>query len=67
LGEAADPVELFLIDDCEDVLLATVAEKASVTYKAPAKDWNMIGGIENPDTDAIQLEDDGKSFFYQLL
>ncbi|XP_064649332.1 DNA (cytosine-5)-methyltransferase PliMCI-like isoform X1 [Lineus longissimus] len=66
LGEAADPLEVFLMDDCEDVLLATVANKATIIYKAPAKDWSKLGGIENPDFDSVQLEDDGHSFFYQF-
>ena len=43
LGEASDPVELFLIDDCQDTQLSFCVSKVSVTYKKPTDNWFMEG------------------------
>uniref|UniRef100_A0A4W4H127 DNA (cytosine-5)-methyltransferase 1 n=1 Tax=Electrophorus electricus TaxID=8005 RepID=A0A4W4H127_ELEEL len=63
LGESSDPLELFLVDECEDMQLSFVHGKVNVLYKAPSDDWFMEGGL---DDDMKVIEDDGKSFFYQL-
>eukprot|EP00057_Strongylocentrotus_purpuratus_P012708 XP_011667182.1 PREDICTED: DNA (cytosine-5)-methyltransferase PliMCI isoform X1 [Strongylocentrotus purpuratus] len=65
LGEASDPLELFPIDECQDTYLASVNDNCSVIYKAPSPDWSMLGGIDDPETDHVIKEDDGKTFFYQ--
>uniref|UniRef100_A0A8C2IQ98 DNA (cytosine-5-)-methyltransferase 1 n=1 Tax=Cyprinus carpio TaxID=7962 RepID=A0A8C2IQ98_CYPCA len=64
LGESSDPLELFLVDECEDMQLSFVHGKVNVLYKAPSENWFMEGGM---DDDIKVIEDDGKSFFYQLL
>lgn len=65
MGEASDPLELFPIDECQDTYLASVNDNCSVIYKAPSPDWSMLGGIDDPETDHVIKEDDGKTFFYQ--
>uniref|UniRef100_A0A3Q1C2H1 DNA (cytosine-5)-methyltransferase n=1 Tax=Amphiprion ocellaris TaxID=80972 RepID=A0A3Q1C2H1_AMPOC len=63
LGESSDPLELVIVDECEDMLLNYVQGKVNVMYKAPSNNWFMEGGI---DVDIKVIEDDGKSFFYQF-
>lgn len=41
LGESSDPLELVLVDECEDMQLTYVAGKVDIMYKAPANDWFM--------------------------
>lgn len=41
LGESSDPLELFLVDECEDMQLSFVHGKVNVLYKAPSEDWFM--------------------------
>lgn len=65
LGETSDVSELFLIDDCEDKHLFTIAEKCTVTHKKPDPDWFMKGGLDDLDAEAMMEEDDGNHFFYQ--
>uniref|UniRef100_A0AAY4B461 DNA (cytosine-5)-methyltransferase n=1 Tax=Denticeps clupeoides TaxID=299321 RepID=A0AAY4B461_9TELE len=63
LGESSDPLEIFLVDECEDMPLSYIHGKVNVLYKAPSENWFMEGGV---DDDMKVIEDDGKSFFYQL-
>uniref|UniRef100_A0A8B9R729 DNA (cytosine-5)-methyltransferase n=1 Tax=Astyanax mexicanus TaxID=7994 RepID=A0A8B9R729_ASTMX len=63
LGESSDPLELFLVDECEDMQLSFVHEKVNVLYKTPSDNWFMEGGLID---DIKVIDDDGKSFFYQL-
>uniref|UniRef100_W5MKZ4 DNA (cytosine-5)-methyltransferase n=1 Tax=Lepisosteus oculatus TaxID=7918 RepID=W5MKZ4_LEPOC len=63
LGESSDPLELFLVDECEDMQLSYVKGKVNVMYKAPSNNWFMEGGM---DSEIKVIDDDGKSFFYQL-
>uniref|UniRef100_S4RAY1 DNA (cytosine-5-)-methyltransferase 1 n=1 Tax=Petromyzon marinus TaxID=7757 RepID=S4RAY1_PETMA len=65
LGETSDPLELFLVDECEDMLLSYVYGKVSVTYKAPSPNWFMEGGMETEE-EKTSKDDEEKSFFYQL-
>lgn len=65
LGETSDPLELFTIDECQDTYLASVNAKCTVIYKAPSPDWFMLGGIDDPESDLVIENDDGKTFFYQ--
>lgn len=41
LGESSDPLELFLVEDCEDMQLSYVEGKVNVMYKAPSDSWFM--------------------------
>lgn len=41
LGECSDPLELVLVDECEDMHLSYVQGKVNVTYKAPSNNWFM--------------------------
>uniref|UniRef100_A0A3P8WZJ4 DNA (cytosine-5)-methyltransferase n=1 Tax=Cynoglossus semilaevis TaxID=244447 RepID=A0A3P8WZJ4_CYNSE len=63
LGKSADPLELVIVDDCEDMQLNYVQGKVDVMYKSPSNNWSMEGGT---DSDVNIIEDDGKSFFYQF-
>ena len=65
LGETADPVELFVIDQCEDFDLSAVMRKATVTQKIIPDNWANLGGLEvSHENDIV---DDGKTFFFQHL
>ncbi|XP_023289399.1 DNA (cytosine-5)-methyltransferase 1 [Orussus abietinus] len=66
LGETSDPTELFLIDECDDLVLTSIKTKATVTLREPASDWAELG---NQDTslDTEASEADGKAFFYQKM
>ena len=41
LGESSDPLELVLVDECEDMQLSYVAGKVNVMYRAPSDNWAM--------------------------
>uniref|UniRef100_A0A8C7CI06 DNA (cytosine-5)-methyltransferase n=1 Tax=Oncorhynchus kisutch TaxID=8019 RepID=A0A8C7CI06_ONCKI len=64
LGESSDPLELFLVEDCEDMQLSYIEGKVNVMYKAPSDNWFMEGGMVE-DIKVID-DDNGKNFFYQL-
>ncbi|KAJ8798184.1 hypothetical protein J1605_016817 [Eschrichtius robustus] len=63
LGATSDPLELFLVDECEDMQLSYIHSKVQVVYKAPSENWALEGGV---DPEALMSEDDGKTYFYQL-
>ncbi|XP_051011932.1 LOW QUALITY PROTEIN: DNA (cytosine-5)-methyltransferase 1 [Acomys russatus] len=65
LGATSDPLELFLVGECEDMQLSYIHSKVKVIYKAPSKTWAMEGGLD-PETVLPGAEDDGKTYFYQL-
>nr|CAH7742222.1 unnamed protein product [Callosobruchus chinensis] len=61
LGETSDPRELFLVDDCDDLPLGSIIQKAQVECRKRPENWSEIGGdFSLPES----LEDDGKTFFY---
>lgn len=41
LGESSDPLELVVVDECEDMLLNYVQGKVNIIYKAPTNNWFM--------------------------
>ena len=63
LGETSDPLELFLVDDCEDSDLQYTISKVKVMEKPVPSNWFMLGGEE----EAMRpfAEDDGKTYYYQ--
>nr|6X9I_A Chain A, DNA (cytosine-5)-methyltransferase 1 [Homo sapiens]6X9J_A Chain A, DNA (cytosine-5)-methyltransferase 1 [Homo sapiens]6X9K_A Chain A, DNA (cytosine-5)-methyltransferase 1 [Homo sapiens]7SFC_A Chain A, DNA (cytosine-5)-methyltransferase 1 [Homo sapiens]7SFD_A Chain A, DNA (cytosine-5)-methyltransferase 1 [Homo sapiens]7SFE_A Chain A, DNA (cytosine-5)-methyltransferase 1 [Homo sapiens]7SFF_A Chain A, DNA (cytosine-5)-methyltransferase 1 [Homo sapiens]7SFG_A Chain A, DNA (cytosine-5 len=63
LGATSDPLELFLVDECEDMQLSYIHSKVKVIYKAPSENWAMEGGM---DPESLLEGDDGKTYFYQL-
>ncbi|NWI18500.1 DNMT1 methyltransferase, partial [Crypturellus soui] len=63
LGATSDPLELFLVDECEDMQLSYIHGKVRVIYKAPSENWAMEGGL---DTEIKMVEDDGRTYFYQM-
>nr|KAF6297485.1 DNA methyltransferase 1 [Pipistrellus kuhlii] len=63
LGATSDPLELFLVDECEDMQLSYIHSKVTVVYKAPSENWAMEGGM---DPETLMEEDNGKTYFYQL-
>ncbi|PBC25685.1 DNA (cytosine-5)-methyltransferase PliMCI [Apis cerana cerana] len=64
LGETSDSLELFLLDECDNVPFASVKSKATVIYKTNPKNWNELGNADILPEDEIQNKD-GKTFFYQ--
>uniref|UniRef100_A0A8C6W4E4 DNA (cytosine-5)-methyltransferase n=1 Tax=Nannospalax galili TaxID=1026970 RepID=A0A8C6W4E4_NANGA len=65
LGATSDPLELFLVGECEDMQLSYIHSKVKVVYKAPSENWAMEGGMD-PEAMLPTAEDDGKTYFYQL-
>uniref|UniRef100_A0A8C3GW16 DNA (cytosine-5)-methyltransferase n=1 Tax=Corvus moneduloides TaxID=1196302 RepID=A0A8C3GW16_CORMO len=63
LGATSDPLELFLVDECEDMQLSYIHGKVNVIYKAPSDNWSMEGGL---DMEIKMVEDDGRTYFYQM-
>uniref|UniRef100_A0A8D1LYB3 DNA (cytosine-5)-methyltransferase n=1 Tax=Sus scrofa TaxID=9823 RepID=A0A8D1LYB3_PIG len=63
LGATSDPLELFLVDECEDMQLSYIHSKVKVIYKPPSENWALEGGM---DPEALMSKDDGKTYFYQL-
>lgn len=43
LGETSDPLELFLLNECDNVPFTSIKSKAIVIYKTCPKDWNKLG------------------------
>lgn len=43
LGKTADPLEVFLSDDCEDVPFKCVNSKATVIHKKTLENWSELG------------------------
>ena len=66
LGETSDTRELFTIDDCEDIPLASVTKKVRVVLHKPSPNWSMLGGIPNPEDLYPLAADDTDSFYTQL-
>ncbi|CAL1530549.1 unnamed protein product [Lymnaea stagnalis] len=65
LGEASDPLELFMVDECDNSDLVALHNKVTIIHKTIPVDWSMKGGIDNPDEDNVVKDDDGKTFYYQ--
>ncbi|XP_067140282.1 DNA (cytosine-5)-methyltransferase 1-like [Centruroides vittatus] len=64
LGETSDPLEVFVICECDDSHLSSVVSKCKVIYQTPDKNWFLNGGNEEINTDLCNSEDE-KTFFYQ--
>ncbi|KAL2747796.1 DNA (cytosine-5)-methyltransferase PliMCI isoform X1 [Vespula maculifrons] len=64
LGETSDPLELFALDECDNIPFTSIKCKATVIYKQKPTDWSELGNsdraLENEVKDEI-----GKTFFYQ--
>lgn len=43
LGETSDPLELFLLDECDNVPFTSVKSKATVIYKSSPENWGELG------------------------
>ncbi|XP_006987092.3 DNA (cytosine-5)-methyltransferase 1 isoform X3 [Peromyscus maniculatus bairdii] len=65
LGATSDPLELFLVGECENMQLSYIHSKVKVVYRAPSENWAMEGGMD-PESMLPGAEDDGKTYFYQL-
>ncbi|XP_078007936.1 DNA (cytosine-5)-methyltransferase 1-like [Phascolarctos cinereus] len=63
LGATSDPLELFLVDECEDMQLSYIHSKVNVFYKAPSENWSMEGGSN---IELKIVEDNGRNYFYQM-
>ncbi|KZC09572.1 PREDICTED: DNA (cytosine-5)-methyltransferase PliMCI-like [Dufourea novaeangliae] len=64
LGETSDPLELFVLDECDNVPFTSVKSKATVIYKASPKNWSELGNADLLPEDKIQNKD-GRTYFYQ--
>ncbi|XP_066253971.1 DNA (cytosine-5)-methyltransferase PliMCI-like [Euwallacea similis] len=61
LSGTADPRELFLVNNCEDLPLGSLIRKANVEYIKTPDNWSELGGTANP---IPHLEDDGENFYF---
>lgn len=43
LGETSDPLELFALDECDNVQFTSIKCKATVIYKQKPMDWSELG------------------------
>lgn len=48
LGATSDPLELFLVDECEDMQLSYIHSKVQVVYKAPSENWALEVSARSP-------------------
>ncbi|XP_043275334.1 DNA (cytosine-5)-methyltransferase PliMCI-like isoform X4 [Venturia canescens] len=64
LGETSDPMELFLIDECDDVPLISISSKCKVIRHDIPENWAELGNTEYSMENEIK-DQDGKTFFYQ--
>ncbi|XP_076172771.1 DNA (cytosine-5)-methyltransferase PliMCI [Ptiloglossa arizonensis] len=64
LGETSDPLELFLLDECDNVPFTSVKSKATVIFKSSSQNWSQLGNADLLPEDEIQ-NINGKTFFYQ--
>ena len=48
LGATSDPLELFLVDECEDMQLSYIHSKVQVIYKAPSENWALEVSARSP-------------------
>ncbi|XP_030756300.1 DNA (cytosine-5)-methyltransferase 1-like [Sitophilus oryzae] len=62
LTGTADPRELFLVDNCEDLPLGSILRKANVEYRGVPENWCELGGLHNSEP---QLDDDGENFYFR--
>ncbi|KAL1490162.1 hypothetical protein ABEB36_012901 [Hypothenemus hampei] len=61
LSGTAEPRELFLVDNCDDLPLGSIIKKATVEYIKPPENWTELGGNSEP---IVKLEDDGEHFYF---
>ncbi|XP_025835356.1 DNA (cytosine-5)-methyltransferase PliMCI-like, partial [Agrilus planipennis] len=60
LGETADPSEVFVVYECDNIPLGTIIRKAVVEIKKPPDNWALNGGLDDLPPHS---EDDGETFF----
>ena len=58
-------MELFLVDDCEDIPLGAVLGVVKVERRLPPSDWAEQGGVEIEGGGEEEEEENGSHFFYQ--
>ncbi|XP_006898898.1 PREDICTED: DNA (cytosine-5)-methyltransferase 1 [Elephantulus edwardii] len=63
LGATSDPLELFLVDECENLQMPYINEKVTVVYIPPPENWALEGG---QDPEPIMADTDGKTYFYRM-
>ncbi|KAF2360331.1 S-adenosyl-L-methionine-dependent methyltransferase [Trinorchestia longiramus] len=66
LGDTSDPQEIFIIDCCEDIPLASVMKKVRVVPHTPPPNWSLLGGMPHPEDLSPLAADDTHSFYCQL-
>ncbi|XP_012254092.2 DNA (cytosine-5)-methyltransferase 1-like isoform X2 [Athalia rosae] len=64
LGETSDPIELFLVDECEEAPFSAVKCKAQVIRKNIPDNWAELGGNKLCPEDQIN-DVNQTTFFYQ--
>ena len=57
-------MELFLVDDCEDIPLGAVLGMVKVDHRLPPPNWAELGGAE-PEGGTEEEDEEGSHFFYQ--
>ncbi|XP_049797488.1 DNA (cytosine-5)-methyltransferase 1-like [Schistocerca nitens] len=63
VGRAADPLELFVVDECENTRISLIKSKVVVHYRSVPKNWREIGGISS--SDGSPFIDNGRTFYCQ--
>lgn len=48
LGATSDPLELFLVGECENMQLSYIHSKVKVVYRAPSENWAMEVSASSP-------------------
>lgn len=49
LGATSDPLELFLVGECENMQLSYIHSKVKVIYRGPSPNWAMeVSGFSRP-------------------
>ena len=56
-------MELFLVDDCEDIPLGAVLGLVKVDHRPPPPNWAKLGGVELEG--GAEDSEEGSHFFYQ--
>ncbi|CAG9770763.1 unnamed protein product [Ceutorhynchus assimilis] len=61
LADTAEPQEIFLVDECDDLYLGSIFRKANVKYIRMSDNWSELGGTYSS---IEQLEDNGEDFYF---
>ncbi|KAJ8957071.1 hypothetical protein NQ318_007284, partial [Aromia moschata] len=64
LGNAANPRELFVVDDCDDYPVGCIVKKAQVEFRKTPENWSYLGGEINL---LVEMEENGESYYFSKI